>query len=324
MNIALVGNNDGPLILAKSMIRENLNPVCIGLQKPAGEALKADYRKVIDKDDFFSGFDEEALVEQLRDYNIDLLVNCFCNFKFSALLKKYEVINVHLAPLPKYRGRHPMHWALINGEREFGVTVHYMDEDFDSGAILWQRMVPVSIGTSVAQLRQELMVKLSDGFGLFLVDFLKGETEKIVNEDARATYAPRRYPEDSRLTEWQDRDLMFRKVMALRSEQNPAFLRIDNQNIPVLTAKIQENGTTEPQSSPTESRSSASESEYSAMKPRSSTMKSRSSEMKHCSSASVLKTAPDGIEVLCGDGKVIGLYGFSPEKYGLEKYQIIP
>ena len=288
MKIALVGNNDGPLILLKSLVREDVRPVCIGLQKPVSDDLQSEYGQYMETTFFFTGFDESILLEYLKDYDIDLLINCFCNFKFVKLLARYEILNVHLAPLPKYRGRHPLHWALINGESEFGVTIHRMDETFDSGPILWQKRVPVVTGMSVAALRQTLMETVEAGFGKFLADFLAGRVEPQANENCYSSYAPRRYPKDSRLTEWQDAALIFRKVMALRSEQNPAYLRIHQQHIPVFSAQLKDTALQEKK-------------EF----------------------ATIHRIDTQGIEVLCTDGKIIGLYGFRPEKYGLELKQKI-
>lgn len=275
-------------MLLKSMLEKDIHPVCVGLQKTASEELTSEYGQFINTSLLFSGFDERGLLLYLKKYNIDLLINCFCNFKFDRLLERYEILNVHLAPLPKYRGRHPMHWALINGESEFGVTIHRMDEAFDSGAIFWQKMVPVVSGMSVAALRKALMEIVKSDFGRFLVHYKKGEFETQYNDDAKATYAPRRYPEDSRLTEWHDGALIFRKVMALSSEQNPAFLRINHNDIPVLSASVKD--------FPLEAEKEV---------------------------ASVYQVEPRGVEILCTNGKIVGLYGFHPEKYGIEQNQKI-
>ena len=53
-------------------------------------------------------------------------------------------INLHFAPLPRYRGSNPGAWAIINGEKQHGVTMRYMDPNVDSGDIVGQRSVDVS------------------------------------------------------------------------------------------------------------------------------------------------------------------------------------
>lgn len=52
-------------------------------------------------------------------------------------------INCHAGALPFYRGRNILNWALINGEKQFGVTVHYVDEGIDTGDIILQRVAPI-------------------------------------------------------------------------------------------------------------------------------------------------------------------------------------
>ena len=238
MNLALVGNNDGPLTLLGSLKQPEINPVCVGLQKAVPEDLNSQYLNHVSEDRFFSGFSEDKLLERLALFPINLVVNCFCNFKFTRLLEQYEILNVHLAPLPRYRGRHPLHWALINGETEFGLTIHRMTPEIDAGDILWQRMVAVQPGTSVATLREQLMRELAMGFGTFVQQYQAGAIDPQPNREGDATYVARRFPADSELTEWHDRDTIYRKVMALRSEVNPAFLRVGEQAIPIKQAEL--------------------------------------------------------------------------------------
>lgn len=281
MNLALVGNNDGPLTLLESLAQEEMHPVCVGLQKEVPETLQRQYLNHLDRHRFFRRFGEDTLLDKLSSFPVDLLINCFCNFKFTRLLEQYEVLNVHLAPLPRYRGRHPLHWALINGEAKFGLTIHRMTSEIDAGDILWQRMVSVRPGTSVATLREQLMQELANGFGTFVQQYQEGTIAYQPNREEEATYVARRFPADSELTEWHDRDTVYRKVMALRSEANPAFLRVGEQTIPIKQAGLS-NRYYVGQSGPFISR-----------------------------------MLPDGIEVVCQDGQSIVLQGFAPKECSL-------
>ncbi|MFD6989034.1 methionyl-tRNA formyltransferase [Streptomyces sp. NPDC059943] len=81
------------------------------------------------------------LAQTLRAYEADLVVCYGFPWKFpSAALQATMsgAINVHTSMLPKYRGPIPVNWAIRNGDREIGVTVHRMNEEFDSGEILVQ------------------------------------------------------------------------------------------------------------------------------------------------------------------------------------------
>lgn len=86
-------------------------------------------------------------IENVKSYNVDLFVSMSFNqiFKPSILnVPKLGVINCHAGKLPFYRGRNILNWALINDEKEFGITVHYVDEGIDTGDIIKQQCYPIS------------------------------------------------------------------------------------------------------------------------------------------------------------------------------------
>ncbi len=283
--IALVGNNDGPLMLLQSMQKAHTRPVCVGLQKPVNDDLKAEYLQHVSSEQLLIGFDEAQLAGYLSGFEVKLLVNCFCNFKFTELLDTYETLNVHLAPLPRYRGRHPLPWALIKGEKRFGVSIHRMTAAIDAGDILWQRTVAIEPGTSVAELRTQLMDELGTGFGNFVRQYQQGTLVSQPNREEEATYVARRYPEDSELTEWHHRDTVYRKVMALRSEVHPAFIRIGGQPVVVKQAEL-------------------STRYYEGL-----------------AAPFVSRLLSDGIEVVCADGYSVILRHFVPQHHGFRLNQ---
>lgn len=89
----------------------------------------------------------EKFVDMIREMNIDLGVS----MSFDQIIKedfrescKNGVINCHAGKLPNYRGRNILNWALINDEKEFGVTAHYIDSGIDTGDIIAQVVVPIS------------------------------------------------------------------------------------------------------------------------------------------------------------------------------------
>lgn len=84
----------------------------------------------------------EGLAEALAGYRLDLLVVYGFSWRLPAALlgtPRFGVINVHSSLLPRYRGPAPVLWAIRNGDAEIGVTIHRMDEHFDTGPILAQR-----------------------------------------------------------------------------------------------------------------------------------------------------------------------------------------
>lgn len=92
----------------------------------------------VNADDFF---------ERLKAYRIDLLVSMSFDQIFQSRIleyPRYQAINCHAGKLPFYRGRNILNWALINDEREFGITVHYIDTGIDTGDIIEQRTFPIT------------------------------------------------------------------------------------------------------------------------------------------------------------------------------------
>lgn len=84
----------------------------------------------------------DGFMEKMKVYDVDLFVSMSFNqiFKPRTInLPKLKTINCHAGKLPFYRGRNILNWALINDEKEFGITVHYVDEGIDTGDIILQK-----------------------------------------------------------------------------------------------------------------------------------------------------------------------------------------
>jgi methionyl-tRNA formyltransferase len=72
-------------------------------------------------------------------------------------IPKYGFLNVHFSLLPAYRGAAPMQWALINGEKETGVSLFWLDAGMDTGPLLLQKRVPIDAEDDGESLRQKLV-----------------------------------------------------------------------------------------------------------------------------------------------------------------------
>lgn len=89
----------------------------------------------------------DEFVGRMIKYNCDLFVSMSFNQIFkSALinLPPLRIINCHAGKLPSYRGRNILNWVLINDEKEFGITVHYVNEGIDTGDIILQQCYPIT------------------------------------------------------------------------------------------------------------------------------------------------------------------------------------
>jgi methionyl-tRNA formyltransferase len=67
----------------------------------------------------------------------------------------HGAINFHNSLLPEYRGRSPINWQLINGERKSGVTAHWIDSGIDTGQIIWQNAIIINLSMTAPELLQE-------------------------------------------------------------------------------------------------------------------------------------------------------------------------
>jgi methionyl-tRNA formyltransferase len=128
-------------------------------------------------------------IKTVKSYNVDLLVSMSFNqiFKSQILnIPKLGVINCHAGKLPFYRGRNILNWALINDEKEFGITVHYVDEGIDTGDILKQKCYPISENYDYNTLLEIAYVECA----LILYETIKEIQEGISKRIVQSTIHP--------------------------------------------------------------------------------------------------------------------------------------
>lgn len=111
--------------------------------------------------------------EKIREINPDVIVVvAYGKILPDNILEfpKYGCVNIHASLLPKYRGAAPIHWAVMNGETESGVTAMQMDSGLDTGDILLSSAVPVGENETTGELHDkladmgaELIIKTLDG-----------------------------------------------------------------------------------------------------------------------------------------------------------------
>ncbi len=99
-------------------------------------------------------------------------------------------LNVHASLLPRYRGAAPVVHALLNGERETGVTIMKIDEGMDTGAILSQSRLEVGSDANAAQLEDVLARQGAELLLQTIPGYAAGEIQPVAQDHERATYAP--------------------------------------------------------------------------------------------------------------------------------------
>ena len=107
------------------------DPVLIGLAEQYN--IPVELSENVNSDEF---------LERIKKYDVDLFVSMSFNQIFRERTINFpplKIINCHAGKLPFYRGRNILNWALINDEKEFGITVHFVDEGIDTGDIILQK-----------------------------------------------------------------------------------------------------------------------------------------------------------------------------------------
>jgi methionyl-tRNA formyltransferase len=142
---------------------------------------------------------DPAFLDALRAWQPDLIaVAAFGRILPPAILSMPPrgCINVHGSLLPKFRGAGPIHWAIITGEAETGITTMSMDEGMDTGAMLLQRLMPILPDDTAGS----LSVRLAEMGGRLLVETIAqlkaGTLVPKPQDHAQATLAPLLKKED--------------------------------------------------------------------------------------------------------------------------------
>jgi methionyl-tRNA formyltransferase len=105
-------------------------------------------------------------------------------------------LGFHASLLPKYRGRAPVNWALINGETETGNTMIVLAPGADEGDIVAQRRIPITDEDDCATLYEKVSATEADMLAEVLPLIRRGELPRRRQDDSAATVMPRRRPED--------------------------------------------------------------------------------------------------------------------------------
>ena len=122
----------------------------------------------------------DEFISTIKKYKCDLFVSMSFNqiFKSKIInLAKYKTINCHAGKLPFYRGRNVLNWVLINDEKEFGITVHFVDEGIDTGDIILQKSFQISDNDSYKTLLEKAYVECSSILYESILMFKKGSVK---------------------------------------------------------------------------------------------------------------------------------------------------
>ncbi|MGV4275837.1 bifunctional UDP-4-amino-4-deoxy-L-arabinose formyltransferase/UDP-glucuronic acid oxidase ArnA [Citrobacter farmeri] len=155
--------------------------------------------------------------------------------------------NLHGSLLPKYRGRAPLNWVLVNGESETGVTLHRMVKRADAGAIVAQQRVAISSDDTAFTLHHKLCQTARRVLEQALPAIERKETHDVQQNESEATYFGRRTPEDSFLTWNRPATTLHNMVRAVAAPWPGAFSYSGTQKFTIWSSRVHaQNQTAQP------------------------------------------------------------------------------
>lgn len=157
--ILFVGMPDMALVCLRKLVNKGIN--IVGVIPPAKDnnthrtMVKAAMNLGLEVVDFNISLKDKGFLQRVKNLNADLGVVASFNKKLPRellQLTKDGFINLHPSKLPQYRGANPYSHVIINGEEESAITLHYMDENFDTGDIISQYKFDIDLNETMGTL----------------------------------------------------------------------------------------------------------------------------------------------------------------------------
>lgn len=185
---------------------------------------------------------EQEAIEKIKNLNPEILVTCaFGQILSNEILDiaPYGVINVHGSLLPKYRGAAPINWAILNGEKETGITIMKTELGLDSGPIILQKKCNINENETSIDLFKKLSILGADTLIKALELIRDGKANYILQDDLQATKAPVLKKEQG-LIDWnQTSDKIHNQIRGLQPWPS-AFTQFNGKTIKIWESKIEQ------------------------------------------------------------------------------------
>jgi methionyl-tRNA formyltransferase len=147
-------------------------------------------------------------------------------------------LNMHGSLLPKYRGRAPVNWAILKGERESGATLHYMVERADAGDIVDQQPVPILLDDDAREVFAKVTVAAEMVLARSLPGLIAGTAPRRPQPLIPGEYFGRRRPEDGRIDWARPAVEIHNLVRAVAPPFPGAFGRVDGERWEIQRTRL--------------------------------------------------------------------------------------
>lgn len=241
MKICLWGGGDRALGCLAALLRNKLD-VALVLTSPGATSLRQLAEQNQIKTTEVVDPNSPALLEQLRSISGDLFILAGYGKILSRdtlALPKLGTINLHAGKLPEYRGSSPLNWALINGEKRFGLSAILTDAGVDTGAVLVEQTFAIGPNDTIADLHK-IANEQFPGMLIEAITLLARGAKPAAQSADRDAYYPLRFPEDGfvlfdQLTAAQ----VHNRVRALTLPYPCAFTLYKGRKVKIIASRLE-------------------------------------------------------------------------------------
>ncbi len=159
-------------------------------------------------------------------------------------------LNMHGSLLPKYRGRAPVHWAILKGESETGASLHYMVEKPDAGALVDQQAVAIGENDTALEVSRRLAEAAATVLRRALPRLIAGTADARLLDLSQGSYFGRRRPEDGRIDWRQGARQVHDLVRAVAPPFPGAFTDLNGCRLAVLETRLDDRPPRNPHHAP--------------------------------------------------------------------------
>ena len=184
---------------------------------------------------------EPQWLEQIAHLKPDFIFSFYYRHMLSPELlacARKGAYNMHGSLLPKYRGRVPVNWAVIHGERQTGATLHEMVTKPDAGAIAGQQAVPILPDDTAFEVFQKVTVAAEMVLDDTLPSILNGSLKMQAQDLSQGSYFGGRKPEDGRIQWTQSAVQIHNLIRAVAPPYPGAFTELQGQRLRILRSRV--------------------------------------------------------------------------------------
>jgi methionyl-tRNA formyltransferase len=183
---------------------------------------------------------DEEVIDKIKEVNPDLIVVVAYGKilpKEIIDIPKYGIINVHSSLLPKYRGASPIHSAILNGDKESGVSIMYIEEGLDSGDVILKETCEITEDDTLGTLHDRLKELGAIGLEKALKLIEVGEVKVEKQDDSKATFVKPITKEQAKIDWNNTKEVIFNQIRGLNPFPGAYTHNEKNENIKIYKSE---------------------------------------------------------------------------------------